>query len=90
MGTKRRNRPVPMTVASGSLTLNTGLPGTRSAKPSARDPPLAGTARVTSATSSACRCTAANPLGKTSPHPKAKKRRGDATTSPLPTSDSQS
>jgi hypothetical protein len=39
METRRKNRPVSMTIASGPLALYTRLAGTRSAKPSARDPP---------------------------------------------------
>jgi hypothetical protein len=39
MGTRRRNRPVSTAVAGGPLSLDTGLPGARSARPCARDPP---------------------------------------------------
>jgi hypothetical protein len=42
MRTRRRNRPVPMSIATGPLTPDVGLPAARSAKPCARDPPLPG------------------------------------------------
>jgi len=75
METRRRNHPVPVTVASDPLTLGTGLPGARSAKPRARDPPSPVPRESSSATSRACRCTTANPPGKTSPHPRPKRER---------------
>lgn len=39
METRQENRPVFMTGASSLLTPDMRLPGARSAKPSARDPP---------------------------------------------------
>lgn len=39
MGTRRSNRPISTPVANGPLTLDTGPPSARSARPCARDPP---------------------------------------------------
>lgn len=89
MGTRRRNRPVSTTVASGSLTLDTGLPDAQPAKPRARDPPSPAPRESPALPAGPAGVPRQTRQGKTSPHPRPKGR-GDAPTSPLPTPDSQS
>ena len=73
METRRQNRPVSMTVASGLLTPDMRLSVAQSAKPCARDPPRRASYN---AASRACgRACHGNPPGEDLPTPEATKRR---------------
>jgi hypothetical protein len=86
METRRENRPVPMTVASGLLTLDMRLPGAWPAKPCARDPPSPPQRRSYQRYQQGLRRACYGKLARgRPPHMEGHKaERGDATTSPLP------
>jgi hypothetical protein len=77
METRRENRPVSLTVASGPLTPDMMLSVARSAKPCARDPPPPRPQATTlpAGPRAGGRATA-NPPGKTSRHPRPQNREG--------------
>jgi hypothetical protein len=93
MKTRRRNRPVFITVVSSLLAVDIRLPVGASETPRARDPPLPGRRSHQHHRYGCGGSATANLARKTSPHPGLNQGppphpmpngRGDATTSPLP------
>jgi hypothetical protein len=83
MGTRQPNSLVSTVVASCPLTLVMGLPGARSAKPCARDPP-SPVPRELLALTAGLRTCHGEPVKGRPPSTQGQKGRGDGLTSPLP------